>query len=78
MGNVVDKTHLQLAQRFKYLYSLLKENEVLIRIGAYQKGVDKDLDEAINKKESMENFLKQNPEELYKYEEILNLLKSVI
>jgi flagellum-specific ATP synthase len=78
MGNVVDKTHLQLAQRFKYLYSLLKENEVLIIIGAYQKGVDRDLDEAINKKESMENFLKQNPEELYKYEEILNLLKSVI
>jgi flagellum-specific ATP synthase len=78
MGNVVDKTHLQLAQRFKYLYSLLKENEVLIRIGAYQQGVDRDLDEAISKKEAMENFLKQNPDELYKYEETLNLLKNII
>jgi flagellum-specific ATP synthase len=78
MGNVVDKTHLELARKFKYLYSLLKENEVLIRIGAYQKGVDRDLDEAIEKKEAMENFLRQNPDELYKYEETLNLLKNLV
>jgi flagellum-specific ATP synthase len=78
MGNVVNKEHLSLAQKFKYLYSLLKENEVLIRIGAYQQGVDRDLDEAIEKKEAMENFLKQNPDELYKFEETLNLLKNIL
>ncbi|WP_024787403.1 MULTISPECIES: flagellar protein export ATPase FliI [unclassified Lebetimonas] len=78
MPNVVDKEHINFAQKFKYLYSILKENEVLIRIGAYQKGIDPDLDEAIDKKEAMENFLRQNPDELYKYEEIINQLKSLL
>jgi len=78
MGNVVDKTHLQKAQKFKSLYSLFKENEVLIRIGAYQKGVDKELDEAIEKKEAMENFLKQSPDELFDFETIKNLLFQTV
>ncbi len=78
MSNVVDEVHLQKAQKFKRLYALLKENEVLIRIGAYQKGVDKELDEAIAKKEAMENFLKQSPKELYEFVETINLLKSIV
>ena len=78
MGNVASKEHLQKARKFKRLYALLKENEVLIRIGAYQKGVDKELDEAINKKEAMENFLRQTPDELFDFEEILNMLFSIV
>ena len=78
MSNVVDNIHLQKAMKFRRLYSLLKENEVLIRIGAYQKGVDKELDEAISKKEAMENFLKQSPNELYSFEEIKNMLFSIV
>ncbi|NPA11854.1 MAG: flagellar protein export ATPase FliI [Epsilonproteobacteria bacterium] len=78
MGNVVTKEHLQKAQKFKRLYALLKENEVLIRIGAYQKGVDKELDEAIAKKEAMENFLKQSPNEIYEFQDTLNLLKTIV
>jgi flagellar biosynthesis/type III secretory pathway ATPase len=43
--------------KFKKLYALYKENEVLIRIGAYTKGVDKELDEAVSKIENMKNLL---------------------
>jgi len=78
MNNVVDQTHLQKAQKFKRLYALLKENEVLIRIGAYQKGTDPELDEAINKKEAMERFLKQAPDELFSFEEIKKLLFNTV
>ena len=78
MGNVVDEMHLKKAMKFKRLYSLLKENEVLLRIGAYQKGSDKELDEAIAKKESMENFLKQSPKEVYSFEEIKNMLFNAV
>jgi len=78
MGNVVDKIHLQKAQKFKALYSLLKENEVLIRIGAYQKGIDKELDEAIEKKEKMDDFLKQPPNELFTFDEIKNRLLNIV
>ena len=78
MNNIVDKEHLQKAQKFKRLYALLKENEVLIRIGAYQKGSDPELDEAIAKKPAMENFLKQSPQELFKFFETVALLKSIV
>ncbi|WP_456470113.1 flagellar protein export ATPase FliI [Caminibacter sp.] len=78
MSNVVTPEHLQKAQKFKRLYALLKENEVLIRIGAYQKGVDPELDEAITKKQAMENFLKQPPNQLFKFKETLKLLKSIV
>ncbi|MDD7567149.1 MAG: EscN/YscN/HrcN family type III secretion system ATPase, partial [Helicobacter sp.] len=61
------------------LYSLLKENEVLIRIGAYQKGSDPELDEALEKKPLMEEFLKQDLLEkwdFYKTREQLQVIMS--
>jgi len=78
LSNVVDKTHLEKIMKFKRLYALLKENEVLLRIGAYQKGADKELDEAVSKKEAMEKFLKQSPNELYSFEEIKQMLFEIV
>ncbi len=78
LSNVIDKTHLEKIIKFKRLYALLKENEVLLRIGAYQKGADRELDEAVDKKEAMENFLKQSPNEIYSFEEIKNMLFSIV
>ena len=59
MNDIISPEHFRSAIRFRRLYTLLKENEVLIRIGAYSKGTDPELDEAINKKEAMEKFLIQ-------------------
>lgn len=78
LSNVIDKKHLEKIIKFKRLYALLKENEVLLRIGAYQKGADRELDEAVDKKEAMENFLKQSPNEIYSFEEIKNMLFSIV
>lgn len=77
MGDVVDKEHKQNASKMKRLYSLLKENEVLIRIGAYQRGNDKELDFAISKKEYIENFLKQDANEGFSYEATEELLRGI-
>jgi len=76
MGDVTTKEHIESARKFKRMFSLLKENEVLIRIGAYEKGNDKELDEAIEKKEAMEEFLKQAPDEVVEYEKTVEILKS--
>jgi len=78
MGDIVTKRHKNSAIIFKKLYALLKENEVLIRIGAYQKGTDKELDFAINKKRNMEEFLKQSPDQLEDFEETVNTLNTII
>ncbi|ENM4051496.1 TPA: flagellar protein export ATPase FliI [Campylobacter coli] len=77
MGDIISPEHKLWARKFKRLNSLLKENEVLLRIGAYQKGSDKELDEAIAKKEFMQKFLGQNPEESFEFEETIRLLSQI-
>ncbi len=78
MNDVIDEEHKKLAQKFKRLSSLLKENEVLIRIGAYKEGNDKELDLAISKKEKMNNFLQQTPEEIIDFDETKQMLKEIL
>jgi flagellum-specific ATP synthase len=59
MNDIISQEHFKAAVKFRRLYTLLKENEMLIRIGAYIKGSDPELDEAIDKKEPMERFISQ-------------------
>ena len=77
MNDIISDEHRHLARKFKRLNSLLKENEVLLRIGAYQKGSDKELDMAIAKKDFMQEFLSQNPDESFSFETSLELLKNI-
>jgi len=60
MNDIIAEEQIKAVIKFRRLYTLLKENETLIRIGAYTKGNDHELDEAINKKEVMEQFMSQN------------------
>ena len=59
MNDIISEDHFKAVMKFRRLYTLLKENETLIRIGAYTKGSDSELDEAIEKKEQMERFISQ-------------------
>ncbi|MCH9812810.1 MAG: flagellar protein export ATPase FliI [Epsilonproteobacteria bacterium] len=77
MNDVTPKQHQTNAMKFKRMYSLLKENEVLIRIGAYTKGSDPELDEAISKKETMNEFLKQDPQNCNDFSQTLDKLQEL-
>ncbi|MDF1879114.1 flagellar protein export ATPase FliI [Sulfurimonas sp. SAG-AH-194-C20] len=59
MNDIISEEHFKAVLKFRRLYTLLKENETLIRIGAYTKGSDEELDEAIDKKATMEEFISQ-------------------
>ena len=59
MNDIITPEHFRAVMKFRRLYTLLKENETLIRIGAYTKGTDAELDEAIDKKEVMQKFISQ-------------------
>ncbi|TQR31330.1 flagellar protein export ATPase FliI [Campylobacter sp. MIT 99-7217] len=77
MSDIITPEHKLAARKFKRLNSLLKENEVLLRIGAYQKGSDRELDEAIARKDFMQKFLSQNPDESFEFEQTIALLESI-
>ena len=74
---VTTKEHQEAARKFRRLYALLKENEILIRIGSYQKGNDPELDEAIDKKTYMEKFITQAESELSNFDETLAELQKI-
>lgn len=75
MNDIITKEHLKAVMKFRRFYTLLKENEVLIRIGAYSKGTDSELDEAIEKKEDMQEFLSQDATVQEKFEDsVANLI----
>ncbi|MBE0491536.1 MAG: flagellar protein export ATPase FliI [Sulfurospirillum sp.] len=78
MGDVISDEHKKAAIKFKRLNSILKENEVLIRIGAYQSGNDKELDIAIAKKESMEQYLQQTPDEYFDFQTSIAKLQQIV
>lgn len=78
MNDIVTDEHLAAVMKFRRFYTLLKENEVLIRIGAYTKGSDPELDEAISKKETMEKFLSQSATLQNPYDESVRSLVELM
>jgi len=78
IDKVVDKEHYNGFLKLKRVLSLIKENEVLIRVGAYKSGMDKELDDALAKKEKIRVFLTQGTGDTFGYDEIINLFREVL
>ena len=77
MGDVSETNHIDAARLFRKYYALLKENEMILRIGAYQGG-DAELDKAIEIKEKMDDFLIQLQTQTIPLEDSLNKLFEVV
>lgn len=60
MHNVVSREHFELARRFRAIYSRYARSRDLIQIGAYVRGSDPTLDEAIALHPTMNHFLQQD------------------
>jgi flagellum-specific ATP synthase len=71
IDKVIPKEQYNGFLKLKRVLSLIKENEVLIRVGAYQKGMDQELDKALAKKEKIREFLTQGFDESFSYEQII-------
>ena len=78
IDKVVTKEHYNDFLKLKRVLSLIKENEVLIRVGAYKKGMDLELDNAIAKKEKAREFLTQGTLEKYSFDDIIANLRKVL
>jgi flagellum-specific ATP synthase len=67
MGDVVSREHGKAANAFKRLMAVYADAEDLINIGAYVKGSNAEIDEAIGKHKDIEGFLTQAVDEKFEY-----------
>ncbi len=63
MTEIVSPEHEAITRRFRQIYSLYETNKDLINVGAYSKGSDPRVDEAIRLNPAMLNFLQQSKDD---------------
>lgn len=77
LSHIIDKEHLQLIGKVREVLSHYKKNELLIRIGEYKAGSDKNADFAIKYIDKVNQFLKQRVDEPSSFEETLQQLRAL-
>ena len=77
MSQIVPKEHKVAAGKLKNVLATYNEAEDLINIGAYKSGSNKNIDYAIEKIDAVNDYLMQDVESKYDYEQELELLKAL-
>ena len=78
MPAITSQEHQDLAQNMKQNYSLYQQNKDLIAIGAYNKGSDARIDQAINLLPVIKFYLQQKMKEVIPYDQSLSQLQEII
>lgn len=78
MNDIVSDEHKSLSSKFKSILSVYEESEDLINIGAYAKGSNPKIDEAISLHDDMINYIRQGINENYNFEDTFNMLKNIL
>ncbi|MDE7277383.1 MAG: FliI/YscN family ATPase, partial [Lachnospiraceae bacterium] len=77
MSQIVPKEHKVVAGKLKNVLATYNEAEDLINIGAYKSGSNKNIDYAIEKIDAVNDYLMQDVESKFDYEQELELLKEL-
>jgi flagellum-specific ATP synthase len=77
MTGMVSNEHLAKANAMRLMMAAHSRSEDLIRIGAYQKGTDPVLDNAIENLPAIHGFLRQKPDEFWSYDEAVQRLVAL-
>ena len=78
MIEIVSDEQKRTASRFRNMLGLYQKNADLISIGAYKKGANTALDEAVARINKMNQFLQQGVDESFSYEETFQIMKSIV
>ncbi len=78
MDAVTSEVHRKNARKFRSLLAAYEEKRDLILLGAYAKGGDKLVDEALAKLPRLEHFLAQTPSDATPFEEMLARLDAAV
>ena len=76
-NNLVDPPHREAAARLRQWMATYAENEDLINIGAYARGTNAQIDEAIARRESVQRFLAQEQHRVVPWAEMSTQLTAV-
>lgn len=77
MPQVVSAEHLQNAMSFKQVYSSYQQNRDLISIGAYAKGSDPQVDQAIQMMPMLQRFLQQGMVDISPFDDCVSVLGQI-
>jgi type III secretion protein N (ATPase) len=78
MDGIVSKEHKLAARRMRQMLAAYESKRDLIVLGAYARGSDPRVDEAIQKMPKIEAFLQQNSDELVSFEHVVRDLVSAV
>lgn len=78
MVEIVSQEHQKMASKMRNILGLYQRNADLIAIGAYQKGTNPALDEAVEKYPAINRFLVQAVKESFTYEQTLEAMKTAL
>ena len=78
MNNIVDKDHKEYAQRLRKVLAKYSELEILVQIGEYEKGADKEADDALARIDNVNRFLRQGLDDHSTFDQTLDALKQVV
>lgn len=77
LTSITSKDHLQLIGKLKEVLAVYKKNEILIKIGEYKRGSDKNVDFAIDYVDRVNRFLKQAVDERSSWQDTQQQLKAL-
>lgn len=78
MDAVVKPEHRDAARRLRALVATYEQKRDLVTLGAYAKGSDKELDDALVRMPKIEQFLRQSPQDRVSFEDTVSLLSRVV
>lgn len=78
MSQLVSAEHAQAARRFRKLYSSYEQNRDLISIGAYTKGSDVQIDQAIEYQPRLSRFLQQSTSDAERLSKSVDRLSKLL
>ncbi|MCS7263426.1 MAG: FliI/YscN family ATPase [Armatimonadetes bacterium] len=77
MPDIVSDEHWESAQILRGLLSVLRDNEDLVRLGAYRRGTDALLDKALDLRDQIMAFLRQDKDEPSDFERTMEWLMAL-
>ena len=77
MVEIVPKEHQRIASRFRNILGIYQKNSDLISIKKKKKGNNPALDEAVEKINGINDFLRQEVDESFSYEDTLRIMQTI-